>query len=263
MSIIGITRKISPSINKCKLSHIKRVPINYNVAINQHNIYENALRDIGVNVISLPPLDDFPDSVFVEDCAIVFNECAIITRPGDISRVDETKHILDELSKHRKLLNISDPGTLDGGDVMCIGKKIYVGMSNRSNTTALQQLSNLMNMYDYKVIGVSLRECLHLKSAVTYIGRNTVLLNPSWINASIFSDYNIIYIDPTEPHAANALLIKQTKKYGDIIIFPTNYIKTLAKLENNGFNVISVPIDELAKAEGAVTCSSLIIRKVE
>jgi dimethylargininase len=250
---IAITRKISESITSCELTHLERTPIDLRRAREQHQQYENALKSIGCEVISLPELPDLPDSVFVEDTAIILDEAAIITNPGAVSRRPEIDSIAEVLQPYRKLIHIQSPATVDGGDVLVVGKTIYVGLSSRSNLGAIEQMQNALKDFGYQVVGVEITGCLHLKSAMTMVSNDTLLINPDWVDKSLFGGMNFIEIDETEPSAANGLLIS------DVVIYPTNFPKTQKKLEVNGIKLVLVEADELAKAEGAVTCCSLIL----
>ena len=252
MSPIAITRAISPSLNQCELTHLARQPIDIDLAVEQHHAYEAALAELGCRVISLPAEPALPDSVFVEDCAIVVDELAIITRPGADTRKPETATIAAALAPYRALHVIEAPGTLDGGDVLRVGKAFFVGLSSRSNQAAIDQMRAILGPHGYTVTGVHLTECLHLKSAVTQVGPNTLLLNPAWVSPAIFDGYEAIEVDPSEPGAANAVLI------GDTILFPAAFPETRRRLESRGIQVKIVDASEVAKAEGAVTCCSLI-----
>jgi dimethylargininase len=251
--IIAITREISPRFNECEITHIDRSPIDLNIARTQHREYVNALKKLGCDVVELPAEADLPDSVFVEDTAFILPEAAVITRPGADSRKPETESIIRALSPHKELIHVREPATIDGGDVLVMGKSIYVGLSTRSNQSAISQLSELLGEHGYTVIGVQLHDCLHLKSAVSRVDDNTLLINKSWVDVHHFENYELIEIDPDEPFAANCLPV------GDSIIYPTSFPRTRARLEERGFEIVSVEVDELAKAEGAVTCCSLII----
>ena len=252
---IAITRDVSPRFNECEITHIERKPINVEVARAQHHHYVQALRILGCDVLELPAESDLPDSVFVEDTAFILPEVAVITRPGADSRKPETESILRALTPLIKLLPLREPATLDGGDVLVLGKRIYIGLSTRSNLAAINQLNELLGEYGYSVTGVQMHDCLHLKSAVTRVDENTLLINPNWVDTHHFEDFNWIEVDSSEPFAANCLPI------GDSIIFPTAFPKTRAKLEEAGYKIVTVDISELAKAEGAVTCCSLIIER--
>jgi len=250
---IAITRKISPRFNECEITYIDRTPINLDIARTQHQAYVNTLAEVGCQIIELPAEADLPDSVFVEDAAFVLPEVAVITRPGADSRKPETESIIPALSPYRALVHVTEPATVDGGDVLVLGKNIYVGKSTRSNKVAVRQMQELLDVYGYKVIDVTLHNCLHLKTAITRVDDNTVLINPNWVDTFHFKDFDWIEVDPSEPFAANCLPIN------DRIIFPTAFPKTRAKLEARGHKIQVVTVDEIAKAEGAVTCCSLII----
>ena len=250
---LAITRAISPRFNECEITHIDRTPINLDIARAQHSQYVEKLKQLGCDVLELPAEADLPDSVFVEDTAFILPQAAVITRPGADSRKPETESITQALSPHTKLLHIREPATLDGGDVLVVGKKIFIGISTRSNQNAIDQLNKLLGDDGYTVSGVQLHDCLHLKSAVTRVDDKTLLINKDWVDTHHFEQYKLIEIDPSEPHAANCLPI------GDAIIYPTSFPKTSAKLTAHGYKIISVEVDELAKAEGAVTCCSLIL----
>lgn len=249
----AITREVSPRFNECEITHIERTPIDLDVARSQHRGYVDALKDLGCDVLELPAEENLPDSVFVEDTAFILPEAAVITRPGANSRKPETESIAQALSPRIKLLRLREPATLDGGDVLVIGKQIFIGLSTRSNSGAIVQLNELLNEYGYSVRGVQLRDCLHLKSAVTRVADGTLLINKHWVDPEPFANYDLIEVDPSEPYAANCLPI------GNSIIYPKSFPKTRAKLEARGYKIISIEVDELAKAEGAVTCCSLIL----
>ena len=251
--VIAITREVSPRFNECEITHIDRTPIDLTIARAQHHEYVQALLKIGCRVIELREEPDLPDSVFVEDAAFILPEVAVITRPGADSRKPETESISQALSPYRPLVHITPPATLDGGDVLVLGKNIYVGLSTRSTPEAVAQLQDLLNNYGYKVSGLELTDCLHLKTAVTRVDDKTLLINKNWIDPTHFAGYDLIEVDPSEPFAANCLPVN------GVIIFPTAFPKTQDKLEQQGFKIKSVNVDELAKAEGAVTCCSLII----
>ena len=194
-----------------------------------------------------------PDSVFVEDTAFILPEVAVITRPGADSRKPETESIIRALSPYRPLVHVTEPATVDGGDVLVLGKSVYIGISTRSNEASARQIQELLDQYGYKVTGVETHDCLHLKTAVTKVDDNTLLINKNWVSPSYFTGYDLIEVDSSEPFAANCLPVNNH------IIFPTSFPKTRAKLEARGYKIQAVPVDELAKAEGAVTCCSLII----
>jgi len=167
--LVAITRKVSPAIARCELTHLERQPINLETAVGQHAQYEQALRSLDVEIISLPAEPELPDSVFVEDAALVLDELAILTRPGAKSRRPEVESISRALGPYRDLVTIQAPGCLDGGDILQAGKMIYVGISTRSNTSAIQQMLMYLKQFGYQVKGIEVTGCLHLKSAVTQV----------------------------------------------------------------------------------------------
>jgi dimethylargininase len=251
--LMAITRQVSRSIVNCELTYLAREPIDVNRARLQHAQYENALKSLGLAVLSLPEIPDLPDSVFVEDTALVLDECAIITRPGALSRQPEIDPIRKVLSPYRELRSIQAPGRIDGGDILRVGKQIYIGLSQRSDTNAMEQLQEFVKPFGYEVQAVSLTGCLHLKSAATEVAQDTLLINPAWVDPHQFKGVRFIEVDASESHAANALRIH------DSIIHPSSYPRTQQRLANAGIHILSVEVDELAKAEGAVTCCSLIL----
>jgi dimethylargininase len=250
--LTAITRAVSPAIVNCELSFFDRKPIDLAVAQQQHRAYEKLLGKLGARVISLPPEPDLPDSMFVEDPAIVLDELAVIFPLGTETRRREAPSLAEALSQFRKLEYISLPGTLEGGDVLRIGRKLFVGLTRRSNAEGIRQLAAILAPHSYEVIAVPVTGCLHLKSAVTYLGRNTLLANRAWFDAAPLSGHDWIDVDPAEPHAANALALAGT------IIFPPSFPRTRARIEALGFSVTSIDIAELQKAESGLTCSSLL-----
>lgn len=194
-----------------------------------------------------------PDSVFVEDTAVVLPEFVIITRPGAASRGAEITSVAEALRPHRPLAFIESPGTLDGGDILHIGSTIYAGESTRTNAEGIRQLAQLAYSYGYDVQPVKVSSCLHLKSAVTAVADDVILLNAAWVEASSFPGLAQIEVHPREPFAANALRI------GDNVIYSATHDQTCRRLEEHGISVHIVETDELEKAEGAVTCCSILI----
>ena len=251
--LFAIVRGVSASIANCELTYLARTPIDVDRARAQHDEYVRGLEALGCVVERMPADETMPDSVFVEDTAVILPEVALITRPGADSRKPETESIIHVLRPYRELVFIESPATVDGGDVLVVGKNIYVGMSTRSNQMAVDQMNDLLGKYGYKAQGVELHDCLHLKTAVTRVDDKTLLINRGWVDVENFEGYELIDVDESEPFAANCLPV------GDAIIFPIAFPKTGAKLEAHGSKLKPVVVDELAKAEGAVTCCSLIV----
>lgn len=252
MSLIALTRGVSPTLANCELQELTREPIDIAKAVEQHSCYEKLLEELGARVMALPAEPQFPDGVFVEDPALVLDEIAILTRPGAESRRGEGESIAKALAEFRPLHWIQAPATLEGGDVMRIGKRLYVGVSRRTNSEGIDQLSRLVSPFGYQVIAVPVRGCLHLKSACCYIGNDTILANRNWVDAALLDGFRILDVAPDEPRAANILQIR------DALIYPDAFPRTSELLGNSGFRVRAIDASELAKAEGGVTCTSLL-----
>ena len=252
--LIAVTRPVSESLAECALTHLPRLPIDLDRARQQHAAYEDALRSLGAMVIRAPAADDLPDAVFIEDTALVLEELAVITRPGAESRRREPAPVAAILSEFRLVQHIQAPATLDGGDVLQVGRTIYAGLSSRTNQAGVQQLASLVGDFGYRVVPVPVTGCLHLKSAVSQVDERLILLNPRWVPAEAFGGLEHLTVAEGELAAANALRIDRA------VIYPDHFPSTAGRLASRGLEVVSVPSDELAKAEGGVTCCSLLFR---
>ena len=250
--LLAITRPVPQSFADCELTHLQRVPIDVALARAQHAEYERALASLGCEIVHVPAADGLPDSVFVEDTAIVLDEIAVVTRPGARSRRLETIDVAATLGAFRQLQFLSEPATLDGGDVLRLGRVLYVGLGTRTNAAGAAQLADFISPYGYKVREVPVDACLHLKSAVTEVAPGVVAINPEWVDGQRFPDHVIIEVDPSEPAAANVLRI------GGTVVSPAAHPLTNAHL-SSAARVRTVDVSELAKAEGAITCCSLIV----
>ena len=252
MPLTAIVREVSSSINDCELSFHARQQIDVAKAMAQHRAYQDCLAELGVHIVSLPAEPELPDAVFVEDPAVVVDEVAIISNMGAPSRRPEISGLADALSRYRPLKFLAAPATLDGGDVMRIGRSVYVGLSQRTNRAGIDQLADLLGAHGYQVQPVEVRGCLHLKSACSHLGNDTVLVNRSWIDVEPLSGYTLLDVHEDELAAANALLLN------DVVIMPASFPKTRELLERRGFRVRTIDVSELQKAEAGVTCTSLI-----
>lgn len=250
---VAFTRQVPSSIGRCELTHLTREPIEVARADAQHHEYEQALERLGCRVERLPGLPDRPDSVFVEDTAVIFDEVAVIARPGAKSRRAETASAAAVLERMRKIVRIEPPGTLDGGDVLVAQTRVYVGISGRTNEEAARQLDATLKPYGYTVVPIPVANCLHLKSAVTLAAPDTILVNPAWVDTAAFNGFQAVAVDPLEPMAANVLRI------GDVTLCASAFPRTRERLERRGLATETVDASELAKAEGALTCCSLIV----
>jgi dimethylargininase len=239
-------------MGQCELTYLPRQEIDIELAGAQHRRYEQALEALGCKIVSLHAEPELPDSVFVEDTALVLDEVAIVTRPGADSRRPETESVAKALRNYRDQVFIQPPGTLDGGDMLRVGKTLYVGSSSRSNASGIEQLMSSTVPFGYRVAPVPVGECLHLKSAVTQVGPNTLLINRRLVEASHFFGMDLIGVDDREPLGANALMI------GNQVIYSATFPRTRQRLEERGITVKCIDVSEIEKAEGAVTCCSLI-----
>ncbi|MFD0738414.1 dimethylarginine dimethylaminohydrolase family protein [Lysobacter koreensis] len=254
---IAITREVSPSLGACELSFVPRTPIDVTLAATQHRGYQRALASLGCKVLVLDAEADMPDAVFVEDVAVVLDEVAVMTRPGAESRRGEGASVAELLQRYRPLRAIQAPGTLDGGDVLRIGRTLYVGQSARSNAEGVAQLQALIAEFGYDVRTVPIHGCLHLKSSVTALRDDTVLLQPAWVDRAAFAGYRIIEVDPSEEHAANVVRV------GDEVLMSACFPLTRQRIVDAGIAVTTVDVSELQKAEGAVTCCSLLLKDTQ
>jgi dimethylargininase len=250
--LIAITREVSASLAQCELTWLDRQPIDIEKARAEHRVYEQCLRDLGVRVISLPALDEYPDAVFVEDPAIVLDEVAVIATMGAASRRGERESLGAAVGHYKSVIRMRDPARLEGGDVMRVGRQLYAGLSGRTDAAGVAQLGELLRPYGYQAHSVELHGCLHLKSACCALGDNTVLVNRDWVDTSLFGGYRLIDVAAREPGAANALAV------GNTVVMPDVYPATAEILRREGFTVRALDMTELMKAESGVTCSSLL-----
>lgn len=250
---VALTRAVPRSLASCELTHLQRLPIDVERAAAQHSLYEDELRRAGCRVEHITPAHEQPDSVFVEDTAVIFDELAVVTRPGARSRQPEIGPVAEALSPYRPLARLTDPATLDGGDVLRLGRTIYVGISTRTNVEGARQLADAVSAFGYTLRCIRVRGCLHLKSAVTRLDDRTVICNPDWVDARCFDGYEAVFADPAEPSAANVLRIR------DRVICAAAHERTARALHARGYEVRPVDVSELGKAEAGVTCCSLIL----
>jgi dimethylargininase len=252
--VIALTRAVPPSIDRCELTHLERTPIDYTRAVEEHDCYEGALRALGCRVERLPDSPEMPDSVFVEDTAVVFDDLAVIARPGAVSRRGEVAATIASLGRYRRLEFIRSPGTLDGGDVLVTPRRVFVGDTPRTNLDGARQLAGFIAPLGFELVRVPVTKCLHLKSAVSSLPAGSLLINPDWVDASYFGALDLVDVDSREAGAANVLAV------GDRVLCAAEFPRTRALLEARGFITASVPAGELAKAEGGITCGSLVFR---
>jgi len=250
--LTAITRGVSAALVNCELTFVDRAPIDLAKAVEQHHAYEQMLERFGARLQSLPAENALPDSMFVEDPAIVLDELAVIFPLGTASRRPEAVSLALAVAAYRPLKHVKLPGTVEGGDILRVGRHLFVGLSKRTNEEGIRQLRSIVEAFHYKVAAIPVTGCLHLKSAVTFLERNTLLANREWFDASLLTGFEWIDVAPEEPHAANALA------FGNTVILPASFPLTRARIEARGFEVLPLDISELQKAESGLTCSSLL-----
>ncbi len=251
--LIAITREVSPEITtSCELTFRKREPIDFDRAMAQHDAYCATLRSLGVEVIRMPALAGHPDACFVEDAALVVDELAILTRMGAASRRAESASLREALLPFRPVVAIGPPGTIDGGDILVIDKRVFVGRTKRTEEHGIRALRTLLDPQGYEVTPVSVTGCLHLKSAVTALDGGSVLANRQWFDAESLGDLEIVEVPAEEPGAANVLRI------GPTLVAHVGFPRSRKLLEARGHRVVTVDVSEFLKAEAAVTCKSLV-----
>lgn len=249
---IAIVRPVPDSIGSCELTHVDRTPIDLELAREQHRSYADTLQALGCELIELPALHEHPDSVFVEDPAFVLDEVAIIARSGAESRRGEAASVAEALARFRPCRTIEAPGCIDGGDVVLLGRTLYVGDSTRTNQDAHAQLRSILEPFGYDIRPIPLERCLHLKTGATAIADDAVLCNPAWVDPAVFDGLRVIESDPDEPFSANVVRV------GSTLVADSAWSRTNRRLEDAGFELAPIHLGELTKAEGSVTCSSIV-----
>jgi dimethylargininase len=252
--IVAITRKPSPLLESGERTHVGREPIDFNRALSQHDAYRAALAELGASVTRLEDAETFPDGVFVEDTALVLNEVAISMRPGAESRRGEVSGIVAELMRYREVITTGAPATIDGGDIVVAGKRILVGRSARTNAAGVESLTDVTRRFGYTVRAVRMSGCLHLKSGCTALPDGRLLINRNWIDERDVADFDLLDVPNAEPWGGDVAFLNET------VIAAAAFERTLATLRVAGFSVKPVIVDEFAKAEGGVTCMSLIFQ---
>ena len=250
---IALTRSISATFAQCQLTYLEREPIDLDRARSQHDAYEALLVSLGWAIDRLPPLDDQPDAVFVEDAGIALDELAVVGPMGAASRAGESRSVEEALARYLPVHRLTPPATLDGGDVLRVGRRLFVGLSSRTNDAAIEQLRRLLAPHDYEVIGVAVLGALHLKSACTFVGDNTLLANHEWVDLRPFSGMHTLSVDASEAWGASVLLA------GDEIVMLTGFPRTCRMLAVTGRRVHEIDLSELRKAEGGPTCLSILL----
>jgi dimethylargininase len=248
----AIVRGVPNTYDQCIKPPATEGAIHVELARQQHVQYCETLRQVGLTLIPIDPDEGFPDCCFVEDTAFVIGEMAIISNMGAKSRIGEEIEVEKTLSMFKEVYKIDPPGTIEGGDVLRIKEKIYIGLSPRTNRFAIQPVNNVVSEYGYHVIPVEIEHTLHLKSACTYLGNDVIVMSPGRFDEEIFAEYKKIVIPKTEAHGANCLSMN-----GKVLI-QEGYPSTRKLIEDEGFETVEIEVSEFRKAGGRLTCLSII-----
>jgi len=251
--MIALTHVPSPNLQACERTYVPHTAINHARAIEQHAAYCAALRECGASVRTLDVSSELADSVFIEDTAIVLDEIAVLCSMGAASRSGEPQRIEPILREYREIVRIEQPATIEGGDVLRIGRTLLVGRSCRTNAAGISVLTEFVRPYGYKVQAVPVRGCLHLKTACTALHDGRLLMNSAWLNESALEGYERLNVSKDEPWGANVALV------GSNVLMAAEHVRTAELINGLGFTVRQIDLSEFAKAEGGVTCLSLLI----
>ncbi len=251
--MLALTHLPSPHLDAGLRTHVGRVPVDFGLALRQHAGYCDLLRACGVEVRTLEVNRDFPDGTFIEDTAVVLDEVAVLTPMGTAARRGEPAGIEPELRKYREVHRIEPPACLEGGDVLRVGRTILVGESSRTDAAGFAALEGIAGRYGYRVVPVPLRECLHLKTACTALPDGRLLVNPAWLDTAALRGFELVPVPVEEPWAAGTLPVAGK------VCLAAEHVTTAGMLRRLGFDVRATPLSEFAKAEGCVTCLSLLI----
>jgi dimethylargininase len=251
---IAVMRGVPPTLADGERSFVPREPIDLDLAVAQHAAYADLLRALGLEVVELAADPALPDCCFVEDVAVVLDEMALLTMPGAVSRRREISAAETALAPFRSLERTALPATIEGGDVLRMGRTLFVGRSARTNEAGIARLSAVAEPLGYRVRAVTVTGCLHLKSAVTALDDERLLANPQWVDMSPFAGMGVIQVDADEPGAANVLRV------GGLVVVHPGFPRTLDRIDALGYAVRPLDVSEFVKAEAAITCKSLLFR---
>ena len=249
---VALLRGVPSTLASCELTFQEREPIDLALAVGQHDAYAALLRSLGLEVVELPADPAFPDCCFVEDTAVVLDEVALVTRPGVASRRGEVAAVEAALARYRPIERTPKPATLEGGDVLRVGRRVFVGLSGRTNAEGIDRLAAVAEPLGYRVTPVAVTGCLHLKSAVTALDDARVLVNRAWLDPEPFRGLELVDVAAEEPGAANVLTA------GGQVIGHAGFPRTLDRLSARGYRVQPLDVSEFLKAEAALTCKSLL-----
>ncbi len=256
MGVIALTHTPSPRLVECQLTHLSRQPIDFATALRQHAGYCRMLENCGAHVRVLDANRDCPDGVFIEDTAVILEEVAILTSLGAASRRPESTAVESVLREYRQVVRMDLPATLEGGDVLRVNRQLLVGISSRTNRAGIAALTELAGSHGYRVIPVPVRNCLHLKTACTALPDGRLLLNPDWLDTGVLAGFRHISVPEAEPWAANVAVV------GQFVCAAAGNPRTAELLLCSGFALATTELSEFAKAEGGITCLSLLLADI-
>lgn len=249
---MAITRAPGPELSECLLTYVDRLPIDTDLAVAQHQAYEKLLQEFGYECRSLAADRRFPDGVFVEDVAVVLDEIAIITAPNPVSRQGEWPSVEVELRNCRPIRHLPRQVTLEGGDVLRIGRNLLVGISTRTDVRGYAAFDQIVAEYGYRTRAIKVHGGLHLKTVCTALDDQSLLVDPRGINLSELAPWRTVTVPDDEPWGANVMRLDQE------IVVSSAASATAAMLERMSYRVRMLDISELQKAEAGLTCLSLL-----
>ena len=253
--LVALTHIVSPLIEDCELTYVERSPLDYDKAAAQHEAYCRALERCGAKVVKLTANAALPDSCVVEDTAVVTEDLAVLSSMGTASRREEPAGVEKEIGKYRDVERVQLPAMIEGGDCLQTGKNVFVGVSCRTNRAGVAELERLLKPRGYRVTPVEVKSCLHLKTACTFINDETLLANPRWVDLAPFRNYNIISVPEDEPWAANAVRVNGS------VCLDVGSPQAAELVSRVHDSVETVDISEFRKAEGSLTCLSIVFKE--
>ncbi len=247
----AIARKPGNNFAQGLTTTVSAKPPRFDLLLKQHQTYLETLKSCGLEVAVLDPLPDYPDAYFVEDTAVVTPDVAVITNPGAEARKGEEESMVPGLAGFRKIERIRAPGTVDGGDVLQVGRHFFIGLSQRTNTEGARQLGHILERFGNTWVTIPVGAGLHFKSSVNFVGKNTLLITPDFAGHKQLEGYDKIVVEEAEAYAANTLLVNER------LLTPAGFPGTRKQLEVLGFEIIELETSEVHKMDGGLTCMSL------
>lgn len=253
MTLVALTHVVGSRLAECEVTFVERQRIDVDRARRQHDDYRATLRECGADVRVVEVSPESPDAVFVEDAAVALDELVVAAAMGAASRRAEVDHLMSVLEGFGTVVRIALPGTLEGGDVLRVGRTLYVGRSARTTASGVAALAGFAEPLGYRVVPVAVTGCLHLKTAVTALDEHTLLANPAWVDVAAFDGRRVVPVPDGEPFGANTLRV------GTAVVLSRSHPATAALVTRLGYDVRGVDVSELEKAEAGVSCLAILI----